>query len=133
MTDKSTDKAFQLDYGLEDITFNEVISPHLPQKRATLLPGKENYTEKLDQLWNTSSLENFLLEALVPKISDERMIMPQQYRDMQKKMLKKFKVIEKEKNSVIPDHIKQRAISILEQDKALMDLLTMYYHTLHRA
>ncbi len=133
MTDNSTDKVFRLDYGLEDITFEEVSSPHLPQKRVTLIPGKESYVEKVDQLWNAASLENFLLEALTPKISDERILIPQHYRAMLEKMLLKFKVLRDEKNSVIPDHIWQQANRILKKDKDLMDLLTIYYHTLHRA
>jgi hypothetical protein len=133
MKNKPIENLFRFDYGIEDIdTGQRSRSAKLPDGHPTLIPGRESMGAQVDQYWTPQSLERFIFSLIAPHITDSSVLSPRQFRRALKKIKMKLKARTKKKEFE-GDNAWQKALEVMEAEEALMELVNMYYNSLHKA
>ena len=133
MKNKHIDTLFRFDYGIETIdTGQRPQSSKLPDGHPTLIPGQENLEARVDQYWTPQSLEHFLFSFVTPSISYSGLLVPRLFRRILKEIKRKIQARTQNKDSK-PGDVWHRALQVLEEEESLMELVFMYYNSLHKA
>lgn len=133
MKNKPIDNLFRFDYGLEDIdTGPRSRLTKLPDGYPTLIPGRESMGRRVDQYWTPRSLEHFLFSFVAPNISDTGLLIPRRFRWMLKEIKTKLRA-RADKKEPHCEEAWQKALKVLETEETLMELVNLYYNSLHKA
>ncbi len=133
MKNKHIDSLFRFDYGIETIdTGQRPQQSKLPDGHPTLIPGQENLGARLDQYWAPQSLEHFLFSFVAPSISYSDLMVPRIFRRKLKEIKKNLRTRIQNTESQ-PGDAWHRALEVLEEEDSLMELVFMYYNSLHKA
>jgi type III secretion protein X len=114
---------------------------HLAATETTTLPGQQDLAPAdqakrplLEELLALPNMESFLEEAIRPDLNDPDLLMPGNFKKTHDAVLQGLQQGAEDARSSDPDGAKvlNRAIRVLNDDKALRDLVHDYCNALHQ-
>jgi len=127
MSNKSIERAFQFDYGIENIIDRPASDAALPKERVMMRPGGDVRMPGIDTLLQSFSVENFIKSGIAPVPADEDWLFPRRFRQGLKEILHSLK------HAGSRGDAWRQTVGALEANDRLLELLILYQNTLHKA
>lgn len=132
MPELNINRLMSFDHGIEDIVHarrNEQAVQSLPERR-NLAPSDDNVRPQLSQLLEKPNTERFLEEALRPQISNRDLLMPSQFAEALKEVLKELAALAEGGGG--DSRVLNRAVRLLKEETNLRELVAMYRSALYQ-
>ena len=128
-------KTLSFDTGIERILQSiPKESSRLPGSNTQLLPSDVGIDHHLEKVFTAKSLDEHLLDSLKPSLHDRELFIPSQYKSMLSDTIDSLKMASSQKNLTAADRDSlYQAAKLVEEDKDLISLLSMYRNLLLKA
>ena len=126
-------RVLSFDRGIERVFEQDsTAETHLPRESSPLPPADLPLKNHLGSLLEAASWESYLHNAIKSEVEDQTLFQPSIYRLMSREAEHRLKQQAEEETSPAARTLLGRAITLLERERVLQDLLASYRVCLHK-